>query len=79
MNMESIDTFVKYINKIRLDNKNKWYFYTGFFNGLYIEIKGFNTWLQIYRIEGINYPGIMDISVKEFKNTLKKSLLEAMK
>ena len=56
--------YVAIINRLRLDNKNKWYQFVD----ERVQIKGYNTWIQIFRVDGKNYPGLMDISVKEFKN-----------
>ncbi len=61
----------KEINKLRLDNKNKWYYYTGIFEGKTIELKAFDKWLQIYRINGVDYSGYDDGTVKQFKNILE--------
>ena len=66
-----MNELTKKINQLRLNNKNKWYYYTGIFEGKTIELKAFGTWLQIYKIDGVNHSGLMDISIKEFKNTLE--------
>lgn len=67
------EQFIKTINDTRLANKNQWYFWKGQVNGKDCELKGFNTSLQILRINGLNHPTICDISVKEFKNTLEEA------
>lgn len=65
--------YVAHVNALRLTNKNKWYVWRGIVNDKSIDIKGFNTWLQIQRVNGIDYSGGMDISVKEFKSVLEKA------
>lgn len=76
--METND-FVKTVNSLRLANKNKWYFLSGTVNGCGFEIKGFGTWLQVIKINGINCANCMDQSVAEFKNHLKTVAFEAAK
>ncbi len=62
--------FIKHINALRLQNKNNWYFWTGIVDNKQVQLKGYNTWLQIFNIDGIDNASNMDISVKEFKNVL---------
>ncbi len=62
------------INEARKTNKNKWYTLRINQAGKTIEVKGYNTWLQILRIDGINNPSRMDISVKEFNDHLDQIL-----
>lgn len=71
MNKEQL---IKDINNLRKTNKNNWYYLNTTYNNKAIQIKGFNTWLQIFKIDNINYPCGMDITVKEFNNTLEKYL-----
>lgn len=40
------DEFVKQINSLRLQNKNKWYTYQGTVNNKTVALKGYGTWLQ---------------------------------
>ena len=76
--MNTLD-FVKTVNKLRLDNKNKWYTLTGTVNGCNFEIKGFGTWLQVMRVAGCNAPNCMEQSITEFKQHLKTVAEEAIK
>lgn len=69
-----MDNLVDEINKKRLESKGKWYYFNAEINGKKVEIKAFKTWLQILRIDGKNYSGLMDISVKDFKNHLSYAL-----
>jgi hypothetical protein len=58
---------LKLINKIRLTNKNKWYFIELNYNNKIYQIKAFNTWLQIFRNGDIDYSNCMDQSIKQYK------------
>jgi hypothetical protein len=65
-------TFSKLINDTRKGNKHKWYGFGGTVDGKRVAVKGIDTWLQIYRVEGLQQPAPMDISVKEFNQILSK-------
>jgi len=65
-----METLIEEINKKRLESNGKWYYFSTEINGKKIEIKAFKTWLQIFRIDGKNYSGLMDISIRDFKNHL---------
>ena len=75
--MESIiDNIIKDINKLRKNTSNGWYVYHNYdFN---VHIKGYKTWLQICKINGIDYGYVMDISVKDFNSYLFNSLKEGL-
>ena len=65
--------FIAHINTLRKTNKGKWYWFTSDnIDGKNIQLKGYGTWLQIYKVDGIDYYGLMDISVKDFTATLAK-------
>lgn len=67
------EQFINTVNSLRKANKGKWYFLSATVEDQkYIEVKGFDTWLQVYRVNGINYSGLMDISVKDFLKTLDR-------
>ena len=68
------EEFVAHINKLRRDNKNNWYFHTGYVNNKFVEVKGYNTWLQILRVEHMHVPTTADISVTEFKRILTEAV-----
>lgn len=72
MNIQNLNTqeFVKLINSLRLENKNKWYTWQGVVNGKTVIIKAYGTWLQIFKVDGLHIPTIMDIKVSEFKTVL---------
>lgn len=68
----SPDTFFKIINDTRRGNIDRWYTFFGVVNGKEVAVKGFNTWLQIYRVDGLNQPTSMDIPVKQFNQELAR-------
>lgn len=63
--------FVQTVNKFRLMNKNSWYGAIFTVENKTVRIKGYNTWLQIFEIDGIRQANTMDISVKQFKINLE--------
>ena len=65
------EIIIKHINKLRKANKDAWY--TLDIDG--IKIKGFNTWLQVFDIDGVDYSNEMESSVKDFNNHIEQSLL----
>jgi hypothetical protein len=71
--MNTLD-FIKTIDELRKNNKQKWYFWSGQVAGKEVVIKGYETWLQIFRIDGLNYPSSMDIKVSVFKDHLKNGV-----
>jgi len=75
---EFINEIVKEINQIRKDNKNKWYYFTKSYKYneriIDIKIKGYNTWLQILDINGINHNSNMEISITEYKMNIEQAI-----
>jgi hypothetical protein len=65
---------VKLINKIRLNNSNKWYYIQITCNGVTYDIKAFNTWLQIFTNGKASYSNCMDETIKQYKEHLFKVL-----
>jgi len=65
---------VKLINKIRLKNRNKWYYIQITFKDVTYHIKAFDTWLQIFSNGKTNYSNCMDESIKQYKEHLFKVL-----
>ena len=72
-NLNTID-FVKTLNTIRLQNKGKWYTWAGAVNGKMVQIKGYATWLQVFKINGSFVPTCSDISVSDFKKLLSDNV-----
>jgi hypothetical protein len=62
--------FAKRVNESRKANKNKWYTFTGLVEGKQIAISAYNTYLNIFRVDGVRYGGMCDISVKKFNEEL---------
>lgn len=67
MNLQS---FIAHVNTLRKTDKNKWYFFVGEVEGKYIELKGYNTWLQIYRVDGVQYGNNGDRKVADYLKDL---------
>lgn len=63
-------TFVQHVNTLRKTNKDKWYTYVGEVDGKVVELKGYNLWLQIYRVDGIRYGGDYLDKVGQFLSAL---------
>lgn len=64
--------FVKTVNKLRLENNNKWYFLRGTVNGKDFELKGYGTWLQVLKINNWNCSNPMEQKISDFKKHLQK-------
>ena len=62
--------FVKEINALRLQNKGKWYVWQGIVNNKQVVLKGYATWLQVLKVDGLMIPTVSDMSVKDFKEIL---------
>ena len=63
--------FVKEINALRKKAGSSWYTYTGNVIGKEVKLKGYQTWLQVYEVDGVDHSTNMEISVKEFKQKLE--------
>ncbi len=72
-NLNTID-FVKTLNTLRLQNKGKWYTWVGTVNNKTVQIKGYATWLQVFKIDGFIVPTCSDISVSDFKKLLSDNV-----
>ena len=68
MNFDNTNDFVKHINGLRL--LTGWFSFIGIVCGKNVEIKGYKTWLQIFRVDGINHGNCSDRKVGEFKHDL---------
>lgn len=55
MNFADSISFVKELNKARIANKEKWITFIGVINGKNITLKSFGLYLQIFRVNGLNY------------------------
>lgn len=74
INVDSVESFIKEVNKVRRKNKGKWYTIRGTIGSNNIAIKGIDTWIQIIRVNGLSDTSAMDQSVSEFNNFLKNNL-----
>lgn len=71
------EELIKDINKTRLENKNRWYYFKANFKNNILEFKAFDTWVQrldayqedsngnLFRNFSNSSP--MELSVKDFK------------
>lgn len=71
--------FVKTVNKLRLDNKGKWYYWVGEVEGKSVKIKGFGTWLQIFKVNNWDCSNCMDSKVRDYKEHLSNAVRDAPK
>ena len=66
-----VKQFVDAVNKLRLANRGKWYWFNDTVEGKAVRIKAFGTWMQIYDVDGVNRANCMERSVAEFRSDLK--------
>ena len=71
-----VKQFVDAVNKLRLANRGKWYWFNDTVDGKAVRIKAFGTWMQIYDVDGVNCANYMERSVAEFKSDLKSPFEE---
>lgn len=62
--------FVEYINNLRESSKGKWYYSVGNVCGRPYAVKGFELWLQVYRVDNLHVPTVDGLNVKQFKEQL---------
>jgi len=74
----TFDEFKIEINSLRKNKKNAWYFWNGDVEGKTVQLKGYGTWLQIYKVDGISYGGAMDINVSAFNKELEQPFSKKM-
>ena len=65
-----VKQLVDAVNKLRLANRGKWYWFNDTVGGKVVRIKAFGTWMQIYDVDGVNCANCMERSVAEFKADL---------
>ena len=71
------EQFVKEVNKLRLANRSQWYSLSGTVNGKDFELKGYNNWLKVFKVNNWDCSNVMGQSVKDFKLHLQKMVDEA--
>ena len=75
MSKESIEIITNNINNLRLKNKNNWYYSSITTEKGIIQIKGYNTYLQVFNINNVRYGVSCEFpTVKAFKDYIKESL-----
>ena len=70
------EDFINHINVMRRRNKDKWYHWVGSVERKTVIIKGYGTWLQIFKVDSIDYSNPMERNVGEFKDDLEAPFLE---
>ena len=74
--LELAQDFIKRINDMRLANKGQWVTCCSTVEGMDVRIKSFDTSIQIFEVDGVNYAGATwDLSVKEFKSQLMQPFM----
>jgi hypothetical protein len=73
-NFDTVSDFMQYAKTMRKESKGKWYAYIGNVNGNSIELKIYDTWIQVFRNNGIHQSTCIDTTVTEFFNTIQKGL-----
>lgn len=66
--------FLKEVLALRKQSKRGWYAGTWLVNGKEVQIKGYNTWLQIFRVDGLTIPTSMGQNVGQMRETLLKGV-----
>lgn len=51
----NVKDFIREINQLRLDNKEAWYEWQGEVEGKSVRLKGYATWLQVFKVDGVSY------------------------
>lgn len=70
----TVAEFVTAINKARLRNKGFWFTWRGLVAGNEVELKNYNTYLQIYRVNGLSHAsGTMEMSITDWKAELENA------
>lgn len=66
----SREEFLKAYNKHRLEDRTRWYGFSGFVEGHFVQIKSHGTWNQILKIDGLQHNTLMDQKVGDWKKEL---------
>ena len=69
----NLHDFVEHINKQR--KAGGWYSFVGVVETCRVQLKGHGTWLQIFRVDGINQPNPMEMKVKQFLDALERPFM----
>jgi hypothetical protein len=68
--------FINEINNLRRANTSRWYQWVGAVENKIVRIKGFGTWLQVFKVDGLDYSNPMERKVGEFLDDLEAPFLE---
>lgn len=60
--------FAELIKRQRLTGT--WYTHIGLVDGKEVQLKAYKTWLQIYKVDGIDYSNCMESKVGQFNKDL---------
>lgn len=69
------EAFKKQVNGLR--KAGGWYTLRTIVLGAFVEIKGYGTWLQIFRVNEIQWDNVADCSVAQFNRDLAKPFIRA--
>lgn len=64
--------FLKLVNTKRLQNKGQWFTLRETVEGKTVEVKNYNLYLQIYRVDGIDHTPAMGINATAWKQAIKQ-------
>lgn len=67
--------FIKLCNSERKANKNKWVMLSGIVEGVNVQYKAFNTWVQVLNVDGKKSSNGMDESVSQYNQFLNEYIL----
>ena len=71
----TIEEFIKAVNDKRLAKSHGWYSGRYEVNGKIVLIKGYQTWLQILNVDGVEHSGGTALKVNKFKEQLREAVI----
>lgn len=73
------EEFIKTANRLRKENKDSWFVLQGNLGARTVAIKNYNTYLQILRIDGVDYAsGCMEMPVKAWLAELQSGFQQSI-
>jgi len=70
---DTVDSFIKDLDPLR--RSKKWYAFQGTVNGKHVALKGFELWLQVFRVNGVRHGGDHGCErVRDWKEKIKEVL-----
>jgi hypothetical protein len=74
-------TIIEDLNNLRLKNKDQWVFYSVNYNKYIIQIKSYNTWIQIFQVRSdltgyikLKDNSAMNLNASQFKKYIADKL-----